>query len=58
VRLYVPTGTAEDVSHFSPSSREVVRINFKLILQLKLLIIKYRVGSVYKQRGVRNLRGP
>jgi len=58
MRLYVPTGTAEDVGHFGLSSREVVRINFKLVLQLKLPIIKYRVSSVHKQRGVYNLRGP
>jgi len=49
MRLYVPTSTAKDVGHFSIGSREVVRINFKLVLQLKLLIIKYRVSSVYKQ---------
>ena len=41
MRLYVSASTAEDVGHFSLSSREVVYINFKLILQLKLLIIKY-----------------
>jgi len=40
---------AEDIGYFSLGSREVVRINFKLVLQLKLLIIKYRVSSVYKQ---------
>jgi hypothetical protein len=51
VRLGVPTSTAEDVGHFSLNSREVVRINFKLILQLKLPIIKGRVSSVYKQQG-------
>jgi len=49
MRLYVPTSTAKDIGHFSLGSREVVRINFKLILQLKLLIIKYRVSSVCKQ---------
>jgi hypothetical protein len=32
MRLYVPTSTAEDVGHFSLSSREIVRVNFKLIL--------------------------
>jgi len=32
VRLCVPAGTAEDVGHFSLSGREVVRINFELIL--------------------------
>ena len=48
MRLYVPASTAKDVGHFSLSSREVVRINFKLVLQLKLPIIKYRVGSIYK----------
>jgi len=49
MRLYIPISTAEDVGYFSLGSREVVRINFKLVLQLKLLIIKYRVSSVYKQ---------
>ena len=49
MRLYIPTSTAEGVGHFSLSSREVVRIDFKLILQLKLLIVKYRVSSVRKQ---------
>jgi len=49
MRLYVPASTAEDVSHFSLGSREVVYIDFKLVLQLKLPIIKYRVSSVYKQ---------
>jgi len=49
MRLCVPISTAKDVGHFSLGSREVVRINFKLILQLKLPIIKYRVSSVYKQ---------
>jgi len=47
--LYIPTSMAKDVGHFSLSSREVVRINFKLILQLKLPIIKHRVSSVRKQ---------
>jgi len=49
VRLCVPTSAAKDVGYFTLSSREVVCINFKLILQLKLLIVKYRVSSVYKQ---------
>ena len=48
MRLYIPTSTAKDIGHLSLSSREVVYINFKLILQLKLLIIKYRVSSVCK----------
>jgi len=48
MRLYIPTSTAKDVGHFSLGSREVVYINFKLILQLKLLIVKYRVSSVCK----------
>jgi len=48
VRLYVPAGTAKDIGYFSLSNREVVYIDFKLILQLKLLIIKYRVGFIYK----------
>jgi len=49
VRLYIPTSTAKNIGHFSLGSREVVRINFELILQLKLPIIKGRVSSVYKQ---------
>jgi len=49
MRLYVPTGTAEDVGYFSLSSREVVCINFELVLQLKLPIVKHRVSSVRKQ---------
>jgi hypothetical protein len=32
MRLCVPTGTAEDVGHFNLSGREVVRINFELVL--------------------------
>ena len=48
MRLYVPTGTAEDIGHFSLGSREVVYIDFKLVLQLKLLIVKYRVSSICK----------
>jgi len=48
VRLCVSTSTAKDVGHLSLSSGEVVRINFKLILQLKLPVIKYRVSSVCK----------
>jgi len=48
MHLCVPTGTAKDVGHFSLSSREVVYINFKLVLQLKLPIVKYRVSSVRK----------
>jgi len=48
VRLYVSAGTAKDIGYLSLSSREVVRIDFKLILQLKLPVIKYRVSSVYK----------
>jgi len=49
MRLCVPASTAEDVGHFSLDSREVVRINFKLVLQLKLLIVECRVSSVCKQ---------
>ena len=30
--LYIPTNTAKNVGYFSLSSREIVRINFKLIL--------------------------
>jgi len=48
MRLYIPASTAKDVGYFSSGSREVVYINFKLVLQLKLLIVKYRVSSVYK----------
>jgi len=58
MRLCVSTSTAEDIGHFSLGSREVVHINFKLVLQLKLLIIKYRVSSICKQQGVHNLYKP
>jgi len=49
MRLCVPTSTAKDVGHFSLGSREVVRIDFKLVLQLNLLIVECRVSSVCKQ---------
>jgi len=48
MRLYVLASTAKDVGHFSLGSREVVYINFKLVLQLKLPIVKCRVSSVCK----------
>jgi len=48
MRLYIPASTAEDIGHFSLGSREVICINFKLFLQLKLLIVKYRVSSICK----------
>ena len=32
MRLYVSAGAAKDIGYFGSSSREVVRINFKLIL--------------------------
>jgi hypothetical protein len=32
MRLCVSAGAAKDVGHFGSSGREVVRINFKLIL--------------------------
>ena len=32
MRLYIPTSAAKDIGHFGLSSREVVYINFKLIL--------------------------
>jgi len=49
MHLYVPASTAKNIGYFSLGSREVVCIDFKLVLQLKLLIIKYRVSSVCKQ---------
>jgi len=58
VRLYVTAGAAKDIYHFSLGIRKVVHINFKLVLQLKLLVIKCRVGSICKQQGVCDLRGP
>ena len=57
MRLGVSTGAAKDVGHSGLVVREVVFINFKLVLQLKFPIVKYRVSSVYKQRGVRDLYG-
>ena len=47
--LGVSASMAEDIGHSGSGIREVVYINFKLIPQLKLLIIKRRVGPVYKQ---------
>ena len=49
MRLYVSTGAAEDVGHSGSVIKEVVFINFKLVPQLKLPIVKYRVSSIYKQ---------
>jgi len=49
VCLYITAGAAEDICHFSLGIRKVVRINFKLVLQLKLPVIKYRVGFIHKQ---------
>jgi len=46
--LCIPISTAKDIGYFSSGSKEVVYINFKLVLQLELLIIKYRVSSVCK----------
>ena len=48
MRLGVSANIAEDIGYLSLVIREVIFINFKLILQLKLLIIKYRVGPVCK----------
>ena len=48
MRLGVSTRTAKDIGYSGLGSREVISINFKLIPQLKLLIIKYRVSPVYK----------
>ena len=48
MRLGVSTSIAEDVGYLGLSIREVVYIDFKLIPQLKLLIIKGRIGSVCK----------
>ena len=53
--LGVSTSAAKDIGHSGLGVREMVFINFKLIPQLKLLIIKCRVSSVYKQRGVHDL---
>ena len=55
--LSVSTSTAKDIGHSGLGIREVVNINFKLIPQLKLLIIECRVGFVCEQQGVHNLCG-
>ena len=55
--LGVFTNTAKDIGHSGSGVREMVFIDFKLVPQLKLLIVEYRVGSVYKQQGVHDLRG-
>ena len=49
MRLGISINIAKDIGYFGLGVREVVFINFKLIPQLKLLIVKYRVGSIYKQ---------
>ena len=46
--LGVSASTAKDIGHSGLGSREVVSINFKLVPQLKLPIIKYRVSPVSK----------
>ena len=46
--LGISISTAEDVGHLGLGVREVVYINFKLIPQLKLLIVKGRINSVCK----------
>ena len=46
--LGVSTSMAKDIGHSGSGIREIVYINFKLIPQLKFLIIKYRVGPIYK----------
>jgi len=48
MHLGIPTYTAKNISHFSSGKEEVIHIDFKLILQLKLPIIKYKVSSIYK----------
>ena len=53
--LGVSISTAEDIGHSGSENREVVCIDFKLVLQLKLPIVEYKVGSICKHRGVRDL---
>jgi len=48
VRLGVSTSAAKDIGYLGSVVREVIFINFKLIPQLKLLIVKRRVSPVYK----------
>ena len=48
MRLGVFINMSKDIGHFGSVIKEVVYINFKLVLQLKLLIIKCRVGPVCK----------
>ena len=55
--LGVSTSMAEDIGHSGSGIREVVGIDFKLVLQLKLPIVEYRVSPVCKQWGVRDLHG-
>ena len=49
--LGVSASMAKDIGHSGLGIREVVYINFKLVPQLKLLIVERRVGPVYKQWG-------
>ena len=48
MRLDISISTVKDIGHLSLVIREVIFINFKLILLLKLLIINYRVSRIYK----------
>jgi len=48
MHLGISTGVAKDIGHLGLVIREVIFINLKLIPQLKLLIVKCRVGPVYK----------
>ena len=46
MRLGVSFRITKDVSYFSLEGWNVVGINFKLILQLELLVVKGGVGSI------------
>ena len=48
MRLGVFMNTAKDIGHLGLGVREIIHINFKLILQLKLPIVKGRISSIYK----------
>jgi hypothetical protein len=49
VVLGVPSCTGKDKGHLSFKGREIVYVDFELVLQLELLIGKGKVSSICKQ---------
>ena len=45
--LSIFISTTKNISYLRTKGKEIVSINLKLVLYLKLLAFKYRVNSVY-----------